>query len=85
MRMGIALLSLILVAGCTPGMGEVLMSKDARNTKDDQACQGYGAKPGTDLYISCRMKQDEIRANVQASRMASSTTCTDFGATTVCN
>lgn len=84
MRIGVALLSLILTA-CTPGMGEVLMSKEQRNAKDDQACQGYGAKPGTDLYISCRMKQDEIRANVQATRAASSTTCTNFGATTVCN
>src|SRR5688572_29348513 len=30
---------------------------------DDQTCQGYGAKPGSDIYVQCRMSiQDQRRA-----------------------
>lgn len=80
-----SLLLLMLLAGCSPGMGEVFMSKQQRDAKDDTACKGYGAVPGTDLYVACRMKQDEIRAHTRAAQAAGSTTCTSFGATTVCN
>jgi hypothetical protein len=29
--------------------------------KDDQICRDYGAKPGTDVYVQCRIKQQESR------------------------
>ena len=29
---------------------------------DDARCQGYGAKPGSDAYVSCRMNIDNQRA-----------------------
>ena len=30
-------------------------------TLDDQTCRGYGAKPGTDIYIQCRMQRQQSR------------------------
>ena len=59
------------LAGCfeatsrPPGMGEVLMSKDEVAAKDDAICRGYGAKPGTDAYIQCRVTQDQRRDAVR--------------------
>jgi hypothetical protein len=29
--------------------------------KDDEVCRGYGAKPGTDVYVQCRMAQVQHR------------------------
>jgi hypothetical protein len=29
---------------------------------DDARCQGHGAKPGSDAYVSCRMNIDNQRA-----------------------
>jgi hypothetical protein len=29
--------------------------------KDDETCRGYGAKPGTDIYIQCRMNLQQNR------------------------
>jgi hypothetical protein len=28
---------------------------------DDALCRGYGATPGSDAYIQCRMQQDSTR------------------------
>jgi hypothetical protein len=30
--------------------------------QDDATCQGYGAKPGSDLYVQCRMSADNNRS-----------------------
>jgi hypothetical protein len=43
------------LAGCveatsrSPGLGEAFMSKEQLAAKDDAICQGYGAKPGSDV------------------------------------
>lgn len=29
--------------------------------KDDATCRGYGAQPGTDVYVQCRVAQDQRR------------------------
>jgi hypothetical protein len=29
--------------------------------KDDEICKSYGARPGTDIYIQCRMQQVQQR------------------------
>jgi len=34
---------------------------------DDARCRSYGAKPGDQAYISCRLNLDTNRANVTAS------------------
>jgi hypothetical protein len=65
-----------------PGTGELFMSKQDRNQKDNAICQGYGAKPGTELFIQCRMKQDEIRA---ATKRSGSTTCFNSFGTLICS
>jgi hypothetical protein len=61
----------LTLAGCfeatshPPGMGEVLMSKEHLATKDDAICRGYGAQPGSDVYIQCRVSQDRRRDAVR--------------------
>jgi hypothetical protein len=34
----------------------------AREAVDDATCQGYGAKPGTDIYVQCRVALTQARA-----------------------
>jgi hypothetical protein len=46
-------------------MGELFMSKEQIAAKDDAICRGYGAKPGTDVYIQCRVAQDQRRDAVR--------------------
>ena len=66
-----ALLIALPLAGCfeatsrPPGLGEVFMSKEQLAAKDDAICQGYGAKPGSDVYIQCRVTQDQRRDAVR--------------------
>ena len=66
----------------TPGTGELFMSKSGRDQKDDATCRGYGTRPGTSLYIQCRMKQDEIRAQTRNSQAP---TCFDSFGTLICS
>jgi hypothetical protein len=55
------------LAGCfetaarPPGIGETFASKEELSAKDDAICRGYGAQPGTDVYIQCRVSQDQRR------------------------
>lgn len=37
-----------------------------RSAKDDQKCQSYGARPGTDAYINCRAQLDSARTTARA-------------------
>jgi hypothetical protein len=78
-----ALLLTASVSGCNtaPGQGELFMSSQEVTQKDDAACRRYGAKPGTDIYIQCRMQQDTLRSsnkNAAAARN-STTTCMPSG------
>lgn len=34
---------------------------------DDGTCQSYGARPGTDAYIQCRMSRDQQRQQAKAA------------------
>lgn len=45
----------------------MFMSKEQLAAKDDAICQGYGAKPGSDVYIQCRVTQDQRRDAVRNS------------------
>ncbi|WP_331372872.1 hypothetical protein [Sinorhizobium chiapasense] len=51
------------------------MTATERAARDDAECQSYGARPGSDAYVNCRVAQGSIRAQqAQASaqrRMAS--------------
>ena len=71
-------LGLLGLSACNtvqPGRGELFMSKAEVEAKDDSLCQSYGAKPGTDIYIQCRMQADTRRQAFRAQVM-SDTTCT---------
>ena len=46
---------------------------------DDARCRNYGAKPGSDAYISCRVSQQKIRSDEDIAMAAGSTTCTMVG------
>lgn len=52
----------IPLAGCL-GMSEaqIAAKKAELAAKDDEVCRSYGAKPGTDIYIQCRMAQQKAR------------------------
>ena len=51
------------LAGCL-GMAsdaEIAAQKAELASKDDETCRSYGAKPGTDGYINCRVAQTQRR------------------------
>lgn len=37
-----------------------------RNARDDQKCQSYGARPGSDAYVNCRAQLDSARTTATA-------------------
>jgi hypothetical protein len=37
---------------------------------DDAECQAYGAKPGSDAYVQCRLAIDVRKANAEAAAEA---------------
>jgi hypothetical protein len=45
-----------------------------REAADDAKCQGYGAKPGTDAYVQCRIGLDQIRATNEAAASTAAAT-----------
>ncbi|MBY0298928.1 MAG: hypothetical protein K2X71_23330 [Methylobacterium sp.] len=55
-------------AAKTPGRGEILMSDQEVIAKDDEICRGYGAAPGTPVYIQCRAMQDQRRDAYKEAR-----------------
>lgn len=75
-------LSAALLAGCA--------SREAREAewgvKDDAQCQSYGARPGDPAYVNCRTQLSAARTTARAiDSSGGPTTCTRFGANTVCN
>jgi hypothetical protein len=45
----------------TPSKEKLAAVKAEWAIKDDETCRSYGAKPGTDIYIQCRMAQQQNR------------------------
>jgi hypothetical protein len=61
----VRLLCLVLalpLAGCL-GMSEAetAAKKAELAAKDDEICRSYGAKPGSDVYVQCRVAQTQRR------------------------
>lgn len=44
-----------------PTKDELAARKVVLAAKDDETCRSYGAKPGSDIYIQCRMTQQQSR------------------------
>jgi len=61
----VRLLALLLLAvplaGCQTNQERMAEFKARNDALDDQTCRGYGAKPGTDVYIQCRMQRQQSR------------------------
>ena len=61
----VRLLALLLLAeplvGCQTNQERMAEFKVRNEALDDQTCRGYGAKPGTDIYIQCRMQRQQSR------------------------
>jgi hypothetical protein len=67
-----ALLLALFLAGCqtdgplipspfAPSKQEIAAKKAELAAKDDETCRSYGAKPGSDVYVQCRMTQQQLR------------------------
>jgi hypothetical protein len=63
MRVILAFVLALPLAGCLGAMSEeqIAAKKAELAAKDDETCKSYGARPGTDIYIQCRMAQVQRR------------------------
>jgi hypothetical protein len=58
----------------------------AQNAKDDAQCLSYGAKAGTDAYITCRTQLSTAKTGADAIRSSGGpVVCNQVGTTTICN
>jgi hypothetical protein len=57
----------IVHADCLPGTAGYNNSPEVRAANDDAQCQSYGAAPGSQAYIQCRMNIDNQRAQMRAA------------------
>lgn len=60
-----ALCAALLLGGCA--IKEHMQQRDA--ARDDAACRNYGALPGTDAYVNCRVHLDGSRRSAAAAFM----------------
>jgi hypothetical protein len=59
----LGLLGCCLLIGCSTAE-ERASRAAARAAQDDSVCQSYGATPGSDAYVQCRMVQQARRDQV---------------------
>ena len=63
MRVVLAVVVGLGLAGCqTPEM------KAAEQASNDQTCRSYGAKPGSDTYVQCRLQMDQMNQQRRIAR-----------------
>jgi hypothetical protein len=96
----IAVVALVLALSSCQGsvVGDAMAGKEGLAKQDDQYCQSIGAKPGTDVYVQCRMMAGQNRDNRHANAWANynrsvanmnanrprNTSCNAFGNTLNC-
>ena len=51
---------------------------------DDAQCRSYGAKPGSDAYVNCRVAQQKIRSDESIASENRTTNCTAVGNSITC-
>ena len=71
----VLLLSLPLLACQTP---------EEIAAADNSQCRSYGAKPGSDAYVNCRVAQQKIRSDKSIASANSTTNCTAVGNSITC-
>jgi hypothetical protein len=64
MRRAGAILSFLLLSGCITDNPQALAQQD------DATCRSYGAAPGSDAYVNCRMQRDNVRTQGEDMRRA---------------
>ena len=47
-------------------LNNLAAAKQLQAAKDDAQCQSYGATPGSDAYVNCRVQLDKTATNLQA-------------------
>jgi hypothetical protein len=75
MRALLALVIALPLCGCLGAMSQEQIAAQRAQiaANDDARCRSYGAAPGSDVYIQCRMAQDQRRdaaANAAAQAAA---------------
>lgn len=65
MRAVLAVLVGLGLAGC-----QTAEMKAAEQAANDQTCQSYGAKPGADVYIQCRLQMEQMNRQSREARSA---------------
>jgi hypothetical protein len=63
----LGLLGCCVLLGCASPAQRAAQAEQ-RAAEDDTACQGYGAKPGTDAYVQCRIVQQARRDQAEQER-----------------
>ena len=70
MRALTLMLMTFMLAGCA-SQAQIVARQEAQreavNRADDAQCESYGAKPGTDAYIGCRMNIQNQRTQLAAA------------------
>lgn len=47
-------------------LNDLAAAKELQAAKDDAQCQSYGATPGSDAYLNCRVQLDKAATDLQA-------------------
>ncbi len=71
MKVWLITAALALLVGCVNQQQEqrdIDAAKARQAVNDDAKCQSYGAKPGSDAYVSCRVQLDTLRAQADEVR-----------------
>lgn len=71
MRHALLLTIALVLASCNTGprgQGELFMSDTQIRAKDDAECRSYGAIPGSNAYVACRMNLQNSRTAQQNTR-----------------
>jgi outer membrane biogenesis lipoprotein LolB len=88
MRFVFVLASFLMLSGCLTAQeraAQVQAKRERLNAEDDQKCQSYGAKPGSDGYVMCRTQLDTSRQQATATRDAGAAAANAGGGPMVCN
>lgn len=73
------LAGLLMLGGCQATPEELAM-------RDDAVCRNYGAKQGSDIYVQCRVAQEQIRQSQRNAYIASRPrVCRNYSGTVVCS
>ena len=71
MRFAVVLVAGLSLAGCAGSpVGDAMAGPEKLAARDDATCQSYGARPGTDAYVACRMNVANQRQAEHQARYA---------------